>query len=284
MMNVLASIEDTRSALQDLKANAKTLAFVPTMGNLHAGHLSLVEHAKSLADKVMVSIFVNPLQFGVNEDLATYPRTLEDDLSQLKALNVDYVFTPNESIMYPNGKQDHTQITVPKLTNLHCGQSRPQFFQGVATVVTKLFNIVQPDIAIFGEKDFQQLAVIKKMVADLNMPIQVVGQPIFREDDGLAMSSRNGYLSQEERAKAPLLYKTLTAVKNKLLEGEAPTKAFQNATDILEKNGFVIDYLNLTDANTLQLADDNTADAVILAAAALGKTRLIDNITLKLKR
>ncbi len=284
MMNVLASIEDTRSALQDLKANAKTLAFVPTMGNLHAGHLSLVKHAKSLTDKVIVSIFVNPLQFGANEDLATYPRTLEDDLSQLKALNVDYVFTPNESIMYPNGKQDHTQITVPKLTDLHCGQSRPQFFGGITTVVTKLFNIVQADVAVFGEKDFQQLAVIKKMVADLNMPIQVVGQPIFRENDGLAMSSRNGYLSQEERAKAPLLYKTLTALKNKLLEGEDFAKAFQNATDILEKNGFVIDYLNLTDANTLQLADDNTADAVILAAAALGKTRLIDNITLKLKR
>jgi pantoate--beta-alanine ligase len=282
-MKVHHTIESLQSDLLTIKKAGKTTAFVPTMGNLHQGHLDLVKKGLSLADSVIVSIYVNPLQFGANEDLSTYPRTLDDDLFALKELGAAHVFVPTDEIMYPEGKEVHSKVSVPKLGDRHCGASRPQFFGGITTIVAKLFNIIQADISIFGEKDFQQLAVIRKMVEDLCISTKVVGIPIVREDDGLAMSSRNNYLSSDERMIAPTLHQTLLAMKEKILEGVEYEKAETDAIDALNNKGFVVDYLNVCNSKSLEPATSSDKELVILAAAMLGKTRLIDNIELSLK-
>ncbi len=250
-------------------------ALVPTMGNLHAGHLSLVAKAKSVAEKVVVSIFVNPLQFGPTEDFATYPRTFEQDCEQLEQLGVDLVFAPKITDIYPNGMEASTYVQVPNLGEILCGVSRPVFFKGITTIVNILFNLVQPDIALFGEKDYQQLLLIKRMVADLFMPIKIVGMPIVREVDGLAMSSRNNYLTSDQRKTAPILFKTIADVRQKLKAGERDfTKLEQQATLNLIATGFQPDYFKIYSADLTIRTHDNL---VILAAVNLGTTRLIDN-------
>lgn len=278
-MKTLTSIAALQEALQHPSIDGLRIGFVPTMGNLHDGHLSLVEQAQQLADIVVVSIFVNPLQFGANEDLDKYPRTLVADQEKLAAAGVDFLFAPTVDEIYPNGQATQTQVCVPVLTSKHCGSSRPGHFDGVSTVVNKLFNIVQPDVAVFGQKDFQQLAVIRKMVEDLCIPVEIVGVPTHRAEDGLALSSRNQYLSVTERNTAPLLYRTLINSQIAVLEGKL---SFQEITDNAVKNlesaGFVVDYLNICDAKTLDTPTQKTQSIAILAAALLGKTRLIDNV------
>lgn len=279
-MQTLSRISELKQALQTHRINGQKIAFVPTMGNLHAGHLSLVSKAREVADIVVVSIFVNPLQFGANEDLDKYPRTLAEDSQQLMAAGVKYLFTPTVAEMYPLGMASQTQVVVPDVTKNHCGSSRPGHFNGVSTVVNKLFNIVQPDIAIFGQKDFQQLAVIRKMVADLCMPVQIIGAPTGRADDGLALSSRNQYLDKTERKIAPLIYQTLVDSKHRLQQHQPNHDEIrQNAINTLENSGFSVDYFNICDAFTLEDPTPETQEIVILAAAFLGKTRLIDNLS-----
>ncbi|MCK5877483.1 MAG: pantoate--beta-alanine ligase [Candidatus Marithrix sp.] len=253
-------------------------ALVPTMGNLHAGHLSLVRKAKSIAEQVVVSIFVNPLQFGPTEDFTTYPRTFEQDCEQLEQLGVDLLFAPQISAIYPNGMETNTYVQVPELDKILCGISRPIFFKGITTVVNILFNLLQPDKALFGEKDYQQLFLIKRMVKDLFMPINIVGMPIIREEDGLAMSSRNNYLTVEQRAVAPVLFKTIKHVKNKIKSGERNfAKLEQQAITKLIEVGFEPDYLKIYRTD-LTLPTQISDELIILVAANLGTTRLIDNI------
>lgn len=276
-MQTFTTIAELQNALQTVAD--QSIALVPTMGNLHEGHLSLVSKAQTLADIVVVSIFVNPLQFGANEDLDKYPRTLAEDQKKLKNAKVTYLFTPNVEEIYPNGQAQQTQVSVPSITDCHCGKSRPGHFDGVSTIVCKLFNIVQPDVAVFGEKDYQQLAVIRKMVADLCMPIEVIGVPTYRNEQGLALSSRNQYLSVTERNTATALYQTLVSCKNALLAQQSPIAAIiEKAVKNLEEQGFKVDYFNICDAYSLQTADPTSDEIVILAAAFLGNTRLIDNI------
>jgi pantoate--beta-alanine ligase len=279
-MKTCASISELQLALRDIHQAHKSIAFVPTMGNLHEGHLSLVRKAKEEAAVVVVSIFVNPLQFGANEDLDKYPRTLEEDKRLLTQENTDFLFTPTVSDIYPLGMQNQTTVCVPNITQYHCGHSRPGHFDGVSTVVMKLFNIVQPDIAIFGQKDFQQLAVIRKMVADLCVPIRIIGAPTGRAADGLALSSRNQYLSPEQRAIAPEIYQTLLRCQSRVLENPRNIDEITaTAKKELENKGLTIDYLNICDASTLSEIHANTQEIVILAAVFAGKTRLIDNIS-----
>jgi pantoate--beta-alanine ligase len=248
------------------------------MGNLHQGHLTLVKEAHHHADKVVTSIFVNPMQFDKAEDLANYPRTLEQDCAALEAAGVDMVFTPTPEIMYPQGLASHTFVEVPGLSGLLEGALRPGHFRGVSTVVTKLFNLVQPDVACFGQKDFQQLALIRKMVADMAMPIQIVGVPTVRAEDGLALSSRNGYLTAAERALAPELARTMNWIAEQIEAGDhhLPSLVAQ-ASQRLDKAGFRTDAIDIVDAATLEAATDQSEQLVILMAAYLGKARLIDN-------
>ena len=284
-MKTLNTIKALQQALQPLRRSGKTIAFVPTMGNLHEGHLALVKKAKTVADITLVSIFVNPLQFGPNEDLDKYPRTLHQDQQKLTTIGADYLFTPTSDEIYPNGKAKQTQIIVPGITERHCGQSRPGHFAGVATVVCKLFNIVQPDTAIFGQKDFQQLAVIRKMVGDLCLPVSIIGLETSRDSDGLALSSRNQYLTPEERQIAAILYKTLCDSRDIMLkEPENWQKIAENAAKTLEDSGFRVDYFNICDAHSLTDPDAESCDFAILAAAFLGNTRLIDNVYFSLNR
>jgi len=272
MMNTISTIPNLRAQINEWRRQKKTIALVPTMGNLHAGHLSLVEQA--VADRVVVSIFVNPLQFGVGEDYQTYPRTFEADCEKLEKVSTHLLFTPSVTELYPAGMSSY--VTVPKLSNILCGASRPDHFKGVATVVNILLNIVQPDKALFGEKDYQQLMIIKRMVADLFMPIEIIGVPIVREADGLAMSSRNQYLNAEQRAIAPCLWKTID--KMRLESGERNyTSLEKNAMQALAELGFKPDYVAVRQAQTLELPTAADKDLVILAAAWLGKARLIDN-------
>ncbi|MFK5971483.1 MAG: pantoate--beta-alanine ligase [Candidatus Marithrix sp.] len=255
-------------------------ALVPTMGNLHVGHLSLVKKAKSVAEQVIVSIFVNPLQFGPTEDFATYPRTFEQDCEQLEQIGVDLVFAPKITDIYPNGMETSTHVQVPTLSNILCGTSRPIFFKGIITIVNILFNIVRPDKALFGEKDYQQLFLIKRMVKDLFMPIEIIGMPIVRETDGLAMSSRNNYLTTKQRVIAPILFQTIDNVKQKLKTGERDfAKLEQQAIIKLITAGFEPDYFKVYRANLTIPAPEND-DLIILVAANLGTTRLIDNCQL----
>lgn len=272
---------DLRTALQAERKQGKTIAFVPTMGNLHDGHMNLVQEAQSKADITVVSIFVNPLQFCENEDLDNYPRTLAADKAKLFEAGVAYLFSPDNDEIYPQGKEAHTTISVPKgLTDILCGANRPGHFTGVTTIVHKLFNIVQPDYAIFGNKDFQQLAVIRKMVTDLMTPIELIGVDTVRDEDGLAKSSRNGYLDAQERAKAPLLHQALLTARDAVLNDtfdvhELETQARQS----LDAQGFATEYFTILDASSLQPVQIETKTAVILVAAKLGQTRLIDNIS-----
>ncbi len=282
-MNTVAEISAVRAFVAEAKADGKRVAFVPTMGNLHSGHISLVELAKQHADVVIVSIFVNPLQFGPGEDLDAYPRTLAADQQQLEAAGVALLFTPTEPLIYPEGMSAHTQVSVPGLDSLHCGKSRPGHFTGVATVVTKLLGIVQPDVAIFGEKDFQQLAVIRKLVRDLYLPVEIVGAPIARNDKGLALSSRNGYLSAEELAVAPELQASLQQLKASLLAGSRDFDLLSaEAQQRLQQVGFKPDFINICQRDTLLPATADDRQLVILAAAVLGRARLIDNLVVDL--
>jgi len=268
-----------RAEVHAWKREGLTVGFVPTMGNLHAGHLSLVNLAQQQCDRVVVSLFVNPLQFGPNEDFDRYPRTLTSDLEKLTALQVDTVYLPSVAEMYPNGLQQ-TVVAVPGgITSVLEGASRPGHFDGVSTVVCKLFNMVQPDVAVFGQKDYQQCLVIQQMVQDLALPIEMVIAPISRDRDGLALSSRNQYLSPEQRAVAPKLY---VALQDIALAIESGNQAFETLTQVatqrlLEEGFDSVDYLNVCDAKTLQPADSSCQTVVILGVARLGQTRLLDN-------
>lgn len=265
------------------RAQGLRVALVPTMGNLHKGHATLVAQARKHADRVVVSVFVNPLQFGPNEDFQTYPRTPDDDRALLEEYQADLLFAPEVSDMYPQGMQQHTMVQVPELSDMLCGVVRPGHFVGVATVVAKLFNIVQPDVALFGEKDFQQLAIIKRMAIDLCMPLQVIGVPTVRESDGLAMSSRNRYLSDEQRKLAPHIHAALNAVANRLQQGQRDFVLLeQMASQQLIQAGFKPDYVSIRDADTLQLPEALSRRLVVLTAARLGRARLIDNVRVEL--
>ena len=284
-MKIIETIREMQSWSLAEKLDGRRVAFVPTMGNLHDGHLALVDEAKNRADRVVVSIFVNPTQFGPNEDLDKYPRTFEQDRQKLESKGIDVLFFPAVDEVYPFGKDQATRISVPALGDILCGHQRPGHFDGVTMVVAKLFNIVQPDVAIFGEKDFQQLFLIRRMVEDLFMPIQVLSLPTIREPDGLAMSSRNGYLGLEERQIAPRLYEVLCRVREQL-ENRAmkASDVCQAAKAELNAVGFETEYLEVRTADGLQLIEsivDN--DAVVFVAARLGVTRLIDNLPIILK-
>lgn len=279
-MRTVHSLKELRSILRAYRQQEKTIALVPTMGNLHEGHISLVRKASEAADVVVTSIFVNPMQFGANEDLDAYPRTLADDQDKLAPAGNTLIFAPSVSEIYPEGLANQTKVVVPEVSEGHCGASRPGHFEGVATVVTMLFNMIQPDMAFFGEKDFQQLAVIRKMTLDLMMPIEIVGAPTVREEDGLAKSSRNGYLSEEERAIAPVVYKTLTHAAQQLEAGSSDFAALeQEARDTLTKAGLRPDYFNIVNSLTLKPASEADKELTLLVAAFLGTTRLIDNIS-----
>lgn len=282
-MKIFIKTAQLRAAISADKRAGKRIALVPTMGNLHAGHIQLVRRAQKIADIVVVSIFVNPLQFGPSEDLDKYPRTLAADKEKLFAEGVQYLFTPGVEDMYPQGMAAQSLISVPELSDTLCGASRPGHFTGVATVVTKLFQIVQPDVAVFGEKDFQQLAVIRRMTADLCMPIDIVGVQTARATDGLALSSRNGYLSATERSVAPSLHNVLQECREAIACGfDSYSELEQHAADSLRAAGFRPDYFSVRDAHTLGAVTLATEEVVILAAAYLGRTRLIDNVTLNL--
>ena len=274
-MQVLKSLEELRAWRKQVKGS---LAFVPTMGNLHEGHLKLVDLGKQRADSVIVSIFVNPLQFGANEDLDNYPRTFTADCQALAERGAAAVFAPSVADVYPRGLSQQSYIEVPGISDILCGASRPGHFRGVATIVAKLFNMVQPDIAVFGEKDFQQLQVIRLMSKDLSLPIKIIGMPTERADDGLALSSRNGYLSAAERQQAPALYQALTDIAKQIKAGQAIHQAVAEATTQLQQAGFRIDYLSVRRRSDLADAQDSDRELVILVAAYLGTTRLIDNL------
>lgn len=281
-MQTINTIKNLAAVIKHWKQAGLSIAFVPTMGNLHAGHLKLVVEAKAKADKVIVSIFVNPTQFGVGEDFDSYPRTEQQDAKQLAAQEVDILFLPSVAEMYHSNAK--TKVSVSGLSDLHCGLSRPCHFDGVATVVCKLFNMVQPDMAFFGEKDFQQLAIIRTMVRDLNIRIKIHSVATVREADGLAMSSRNGYLTAEQREIAPTLYQCLAAARDQILEGNSDFVLIeQQQRQNLESAGFAVDYFSICRAEDLLPAKQNDNDLVILAAAKLGKPRLIDNIQFKIK-
>ncbi|HBG9677491.1 TPA: pantoate--beta-alanine ligase [Escherichia coli] len=277
-MLIIETLPLLRQQIRRLRMEGKRVALVPTMGNLHDGHMKLVDEAKARADVVVVSIFVNPMQFDRPEDLARYPRTLQEDCEKLNKRKVDLVFAPSVKEIYPNGTETHTYVDVPGLSTMLEGASRPGHFRGVSTIVSKLFNLVQPDIACFGEKDFQQLALIRKMVADMGFDIEIVGVPIMRAKDGLALSSRNGYLTAEQRKIAPSLYKVLSSIADKLQAGERDLdEIITIAGQELNEKGFRADDIQIRDADTLLEVSENSKRAVILVAAWLGDARLIDN-------
>lgn len=278
-MKIIHDINILRETRRTWRSDDEEIAFVPTMGNLHQGHLTLVEEAKKVASKVVVSIFVNPLQFGPDEDLDAYPKTLDNDIASLAALDVDVLFMPKSEDIYSRGLEQQTFVEVPGLSYMICGASRPGHFRGVATIVCKLFNMVQPNHAFFGEKDFQQLQVIQAMVTDLSMNLSIHGVPTQRHDDGLAMSSRNGYLNAEQRAIAPLLYKEVQIIRDKIVGGARNFSVLvSEAKQRLSQAGFNPDYIELRNAQTLMQVGHEDDDLVILAAAFCGKTRLIDNL------
>lgn len=278
-MKTETTIQGLSASLNPARSARKIIGFVPTMGNLHQGHLNLVREACKLCDVVVVSIFVNPIQFGPNEDFDNYPRTLEQDQQLLADVGCDIVFAPTVEQMYGN-KPRLTNISVSGITNDLCGLQRPGHFDGVAVVVTKLFNIVQPNYAFFGQKDYQQLAVIRQFVQDLNIPLEVIGVPIARAEDGLALSSRNGYLSEQERATAPVIFQSLKTAEQQLHAGKTLEEALAGIRQTLTDAGLVVDYVEARTPE-LQKIDEFNQDVVILIAAKLGKTRLIDNLQIK---
>jgi pantoate--beta-alanine ligase len=281
-MDICQQIEQLRTIVGGWRRSGETIAFVPTMGNLHQGHLTLVEIAQEKASRVVVSIYVNPLQFSPDEDFDSYPRTLEADLDKLRAMDVDLVFTPDDSMIYPSGESRSTFVEVPGLSHIIEGEFRPGFFRGVATVVLKLFNMVQPDLAVFGEKDFQQLLVIRQMVADLDLPIEIIGAEIKREADGLAMSSRNSYLGPAERQNSRVLSESLQQLCQDIEQGISIEQAEKNCSETLKSNGFVVDYVTLRETEGLKKVSEEQLISgrklIVLAAAKLGSTRLIDNL------
>ncbi|MDN3699025.1 MULTISPECIES: pantoate--beta-alanine ligase [Vibrio] len=282
-MQTFAEITALREQIKQLKRDGRTIAFVPTMGNLHEGHLTLVRKAREHADIVIVSIFVNPMQFERADDLTNYPRTLEDDLSKLNGEAVDLVFTPTPEIMYPGGLDKQTSVEVPGLSQMLEGVSRPGHFRGVSTIVTKLFNIVQPDVACFGEKDYQQLAVIRQMTIDLALDIKIIGVPTVREMDGLALSSRNGLLTIDQRQRAPVLARTMRWISSAIRGGRDDyASVIEDASDQLRAAGLQPDEIFIRDASTLQAVSAESSQAVILMSAFLGQARLIDNQVLDL--
>ncbi|MDE8604241.1 pantoate--beta-alanine ligase [Marinomonas sp. RSW2] len=282
-MKTFHTIAELRAALKIERLQDKSIIFVPTMGNLHDGHMSLIRRATEEGDVIVSSIFVNPMQFSANEDLERYPKTLEEDKRVLQANGCHYLFAPDALEMYPDGKRSQTQIEVIGLSDILCGASRPGHFVGVSTVVTKLFNIVQPDCAIFGNKDFQQLKVIEDMVRDLSSNVRVIGIDTARNDDGLAMSSRNGYLTEEERHIAPTMYQTLLWAKEALITNSASHEDIrEQALQKLEAAGFRRDYFEIRAQDNLQTPSEEEKSLVILAAAYLGSARLIDNLRVEL--
>lgn len=280
-MKTETTIQGLTASLAPARSTKKLIGFVPTMGNLHEGHLTLVRAAKKICDVVVVSIFVNPIQFGAGEDFDSYPRTLEQDSRLLADVDCDIIFAPSVEQMY--GTQPRlTNISVGQITDDLCGKSRPGHFDGVAVVVTKLFNIVQPNFAFFGQKDYQQLAVIRQLVQDLNMPLEVIGVPIVRAEDGLALSSRNGYLSEQQRAIAPTIYQLLKQAEQQLHEGQALAQVLENISSQLTQAGFVVDYVEARQTNLQPIAQFDR-NVVLFIAAKLGTTRLIDNLQVDFK-
>ena len=277
-MQQFSNIKTLKDCLNDWQSNQQVIALVPTMGNIHAGHLELVRCAKKNADKVVVSIFVNPTQFAAGEDFSTYPRTISDDLLLLEECNADIVFTPSIEAMYPTGLQESTELSVATLGNIFCGLYRKGHFSGVATIVSKLLNLVQPNVALFGKKDYQQLLVIKQLVADLFFPVEIIGVETVREDSGLALSSRNRYLTPAEHTVAANLYKVLLGMTEPAVKSGAHdyAKLEAHAVESLNNDGFRTEYLSIR--NAADLGAPVTKELVIIAATWLGKTRLIDNI------
>jgi pantoate--beta-alanine ligase len=278
-MQVVSTRDELRELHESWRHQGDHVALVPTMGNLHEGHLSLVELARQHAERVVVTVFVNPTQFGEGEDFEEYPRTLKRDTQRLKKLEADVLFTPDVDTVYPFGIDKATVVSVPGLTRNFCGASRPGHFDGVTSVVARLFALVQPDVAVFGQKDYQQQLVIRHMTADLSLPIRIITAPTVREADGLAMSSRNQYLSEAERAVAPQLHASLEAIGSELQSGKRNFDELENAARAkLEAAGFVPDYIAIRRAENLEPPDRDCDEIVVLAAAHLGKARLIDNI------
>ncbi|EAT11883.1 pantoate--beta-alanine ligase [Bermanella marisrubri] len=282
-MKTVETIAELQTEIKAARAAGKRIGFVPTMGNLHEGHMILVDAAAEECDYVVASIFINPLQFNDIDDLGRYPRTLSADQEHLKDRDCDLLFYPSVDEMYPDGQEAQTTVSVPVVSEGLCGDSRPGHFDGVATVVSKLFHMVQPDAAFFGEKDFQQLAVIRKMVRDLNLPFDVFGVPTCREENGLAMSSRNNYLSDDEKQTAGQIYSVLTEIKDKILAGERNfAELCVLGKQTLLEHDFQPDYVEVREANSLAPATEDDTDLVILVAAILGKARLIDNMRVNL--
>lgn len=278
-MQHVKKIQEVRTIVSNWRSIDASIGFVPTMGNLHSGHLQLVQQAKQRVKRVVASIYVNPLQFGGSNDFDTYPRTFEQDAQKLEDIGVDMLFTPGSDEMYPRTMEATTKIQVPGISDILCGEFRPGHFEGVATVVNTFLNIVQPDVLFLGEKDYQQLLVVRQMIEDLAMNVEVEGVATVRESDGLAMSSRNQYLNQEQRARAAQLYKTLLYLKKQATEtGIAFNILEQEAIALLKSVGFKPEYVRICDAETLQSATADTNDKIVLAAAWLGKARLIDNL------
>ncbi|WP_072570670.1 pantoate--beta-alanine ligase [Enterobacter sp. SA187] len=284
-MLIIETLPLLRQHIRRLRQEGKRIALVPTMGNLHDGHMKLVDEARNAADVVVASIFVNPMQFDRADDLARYPRTLQDDCEKLNKRKVDIVFAPAPDQIYPQGTESQTWVEVPGLSAMLEGASRPGHFRGVATIVSKLFNLVQPDVACFGEKDYQQLAVIRKMVADMGYDIEIIGVPTVRAKDGLALSSRNGYLTSDQRKIAPGLSKVMNAMAEKLLAGDNDIhEIVAVAEQELNNSGFRADDIQIRDADTLLEVSPASKRAVILMAAWLGQARLIDNKVVELPR
>lgn len=280
-MQTFHHISSLREALNHHRIQGKTIGFVPTMGNLHDAHIALVNQAKSLCDIVVVSIFVNRLQFGLNEDWDRYPRTLREDTARLTKADCDYLFCPDEHEIYPNGMDEQARVIVPSMADILCGASRPGHFDGVTTVVSKLFNIVQPDQAVFGLKDYQQLAIIRRMVQDLCMPVEIIASPIVREPDGLAMSSRNGFITNAERPKANALNKTLNHIAKTISAGGRDFLGLESAAaEAIRAAGFEPDYVTICESHSLQPAAVDDSELTILGAMYTGAARLIDNVSL----
>jgi pantoate--beta-alanine ligase len=282
-MLIVARPEELRRHIREWRRADERVAFVPTMGNLHAGHGNLISRARTLAQRVVVSVFVNPLQFGPNEDYAAYPRTPEDDRRLLESLGADMLFVPEVEDMYPRGQETTARVQVPELDSILCGAFRPGHFTGVATIVTKLLNLVQPDVALFGEKDYQQLMIIRRAVEDLSIPVEIVGVETTREADGLAMSSRNRYLSADDRARAPAIYRELERARGAIEAGARDFEALEKAGyEALQQAGFRCDYFSIRDAETLAPPGPQSRELVILTAARIGRARLIDNVRVSL--
>ena len=278
-MQVIARPDELRALVYEWRRKAERIAFVPTMGNLHAGHGSLVSRARRMADRVIVSVFVNPLQFGPNEDFAAYPRTPDEDRALLESLRVDVLFVPSVDDVYPRGQESTARVHVPGLEDILCGAFRPGHFMGVATVVAKLMNMVQPDVALFGEKDYQQLMIIRRAAIDLCMPVEIIGVPTTRETDGLAMSSRNRYLSPEQRRLSPHIFAQLEDARRAIESGDRDFARIEaKGMQALQSAGFKPDYFEIRDATTLARPSEASSELVVLTAARMGRARLIDNV------